>query len=231
MNFKISIVLNRLSPKGNSLLEILNQFCSRVCWEFFGRLEGYNIRYCASCVPDKRFCPVARHVTVINRDHKTYPKQIKLAEVVVLGRPLSKGQFKNYEIKMISRKRSQSADPFTVSFYISNSNFELYLNGNQVNVTCQSVCVCILVCVCVCLSVCLLLSSDSSANTTPRDFKFLKGTIQDKIQCKRIQTNSFLHLHEIVEGLYFHSSLSVCVCLCVCVSGSFLVNKNSSRTD
>ena len=40
-----------------------------------------------------------------------------------------------------------------------------------------------------------------------------------------------LHLHEIVEGLYFHCSLSVClsvcvcVCVCVCVSGSFLVNK------
>ena len=32
----------------------------------------------------------------------------------------------------------------------------------------------------------------------------------------------FLHLHEIVEGLYFHFSLSVCVC--VCLSG-FLVNK------
>ena len=34
-----------------------------------------------------------------------------------------------------------------------------------------------------------------------------------------------LHLHEIVEGLYFHCSLSVCVCVCVCVSGWFLVNK------
>ena len=36
----------------------------------------------------------------------------------------------------------------------------------------------------------------------------------------------FLHLHEIVEGLYFHSSLSVCLCVClsVCVS-EFLVNK------
>ena len=33
----------------------------------------------------------------------------------------------------------------------------------------------------------------------------------------------FLHLHEIVEGLYFQFSLSVC--LSVCVSGSFLVNK------
>ena len=26
-----------------------------------------------------------------------------------------------------------------------------------------------------------------------------------------------LHLHEIVEGLYFHCSLSVCVCVCVCL--------------
>ena len=33
----------------------------------------------------------------------------------------------------------------------------------------------------------------------------------------------FLHLHEIVEGLYFHFSLSVCVCLCVCPT--LLVNK------
>ena len=37
----------------------------------------------------------------------------------------------------------------------------------------------------------------------------------------------FSHLHEIVEGLYFHRCLSVCVCVCLseCVSGSFLVNK------
>ena len=36
----------------------------------------------------------------------------------------------------------------------------------------------------------------------------------------------FLHLHEIVEGLYFYFSLSVCVsvCLSLCVS-NFLVNK------
>ena len=38
-----------------------------------------------------------------------------------------------------------------------------------------------------------------------------------------------LHLHKIVEGLYFHCSLSVCLsvclCVCVCVSGYFLVNK------
>ena len=43
----------------------------------------------------------------------------------------------------------------------------------------------------------------------------------------------FLHLHKIVEGLYFHFSLSVCLCVrvsvcpCVCVSvcPAFLVNK------
>ena len=36
-----------------------------------------------------------------------------------------------------------------------------------------------------------------------------------------------LHLHEILEGLYFPYSLSVCVsaCLCVCVSSSVLVKK------
>ena len=33
-----------------------------------------------------------------------------------------------------------------------------------------------------------------------------------------------LHLHEIVEGLYFHFSLSVCLCVCLCVR-RFLVNK------
>ena len=27
----------------------------------------------------------------------------------------------------------------------------------------------------------------------------------------------FLHLHETVEGLYFHSSLSLCVCLVLCL--------------
>ena len=30
----------------------------------------------------------------------------------------------------------------------------------------------------------------------------------------------FLHLHEIVEGLYFHIMLSVCLCVCVSVSVS-----------
>ena len=41
---------------------------------------------------------------------------------------------------------------------------------------------------------------------------------------------AFLHFYEIVEGLYFHSSLSLCVCVCVCVRlsvcvSNFLVNK------
>ena len=37
----------------------------------------------------------------------------------------------------------------------------------------------------------------------------------------------FLHLHEIVEGLYFHFSLSVCLCVClsVCVSDVSLWTK------
>ena len=41
--------------------------------------------------------------------------------------------------------------------------------------------------------------------------------------------NVFLHLHEIVEGLYFHCSLSVCMCVCVCVRNS--CEQNSSQTD
>ena len=42
-----------------------------------------------------------------------------------------------------------------------------------------------------------------------------------------------LHLHEIVEGLYFHCSLSVCVCVClsVCLCVQFSCEQNSSRTD
>ena len=35
----------------------------------------------------------------------------------------------------------------------------------------------------------------------------------------------FLHLHKIVEGLYFHCSLSVCLCVCVSVRPALLVNK------
>ena len=41
----------------------------------------------------------------------------------------------------------------------------------------------------------------------------------NSIQFNSIQFNmqSSLHLHKIVEGLYFHCSLSVCVCVYVCV--------------
>ena len=36
---------------------------------------------------------------------------------------------------------------------------------------------------------------------------------------------TLLHLHEIVEGLYFHFSLSVCLSVCVSVCPALLVNK------
>ena len=42
--------------------------------------------------------------------------------------------------------------------------------------------------------------------------------------------NRFLHLHEIVEGLYFHCSLSVCLSVCVRVR-LISCEQNSSRTD
>ena len=46
------------------------------------------------------------------------------------------------------------------------------------------------------------------------------------------QKHLLLHLHKIMEGLYFHCSLSVClfVCMSVCLSGS-ACEQNSSRTD
>ena len=44
-----------------------------------------------------------------------------------------------------------------------------------------------------------------------------------------LNCSSSLHLHDFVEGLYFHCSLSVCLCVCVCVCLSvcpeILVNK------
>ena len=36
---------------------------------------------------------------------------------------------------------------------------------------------------------------------------------------------SFLNLHDFVEGLYFHCSLSVCVSVCMSVCPEILVNK------
>ena len=44
----------------------------------------------------------------------------------------------------------------------------------------------------------------------------------------KIKNNYFLHLHEVVEGLYFYFSclsVCVCVCLCVCVCVCPFVNK------
>ena len=35
----------------------------------------------------------------------------------------------------------------------------------------------------------------------------------------------FLRLHKIVEGLYFHFSLSVCLSVCLCVCPTLLFNK------
>ena len=54
----------------------------------------------------------------------------------------------------------------------------------------------------------------------------------------KMSTFEYLHLHEIVVGLYFHCSLFVCVCMCVCVCVSVSLyvcliacEQNSSRTD
>ena len=44
-------------------------------------------------------------------------------------------------------------------------------------------------------------------------------------------TNLFLHLHEIVEWLYFHCSLSLCVCVSVCLCIRNSCEQNSSRTN
>ena len=53
---------------------------------------------------------------------------------------------------------------------------------------------------------------------------------------KEVRRNDkgLLHLHEVVEGLYFHCSLSVCVCEFVCLSVCVSVSvseQNSSLTD
>ena len=57
--------------------------------------------------------------------------------------------------------------------------------------------------------------------------KMYNNLFDNRIFVSIKKTNWYLHLHEIVERLYFHFSLSVCVsvCLSVFVSGSFLVNK------
>ena len=44
----------------------------------------------------------------------------------------------------------------------------------------------------------------------------------------KLTVNSFLHLHEIGEELYFHCSLSVCKCLFVCLNAC---KQNSNQKD
>ena len=54
--------------------------------------------------------------------------------------------------------------------------------------------------------------------------------LQKKTVSEAIKYNCwFLHLHEILEGLYFHCSLSVCLCVCLCVRIS--CEQNSIQTD
>ena len=54
--------------------------------------------------------------------------------------------------RLISVSVEQNINVKFVCFYISNSKFEIYWNGNRVNVTCQSLSVCVCVCVCVCVA-------------------------------------------------------------------------------
>ena len=52
-------------------------------------------------------------------------------------------------------------------------------------------------------------------------------SISYSLSCQggQLQNDLFLHLHKIVEGLYFHCSLSVCVSVCVSGCPALLVNK------
>ena len=49
---------------------------------------------------------------------------------------------------IICYKTCRYSASYCLVFYISNSKFEIYSNGNRVNVTCQSLSVCLSVCVC-----------------------------------------------------------------------------------
>ena len=72
-------------------------------------------------------------------------------------------------------------------------------------------------------------------------FRYLRTNlmiiVKETVNCDYLWRASFhsnsnlLHLHEIVEGLYFHCSLSVCLCVCVCVCVQNSCEQNSSRTD
>ena len=77
------------------------------------------------------------------------------------------------------------------------------------------------------LSVCLWIckSTNSSRIDPPILMKISEPTELDYFRSKvkvTLASFPFLHLHEIVEGLYFYFSLSVCLCEC---------EQNSSRTN
>ena len=64
----------------------------------------------------------------------------------------------------------------------------------------------------------------NSAYIKARKTKGIRGQLSSN--CFNITLwKFFLHLHEIVEGLYFHCSLSVCVSVCLSVCPAILVNK------
>ena len=81
----------------------------------------------------------------------------------------------------------------------------------------------------------LFLSSDIFLQTCIVQCYGILQCIQNKNKIASITRKYmlfFLHLHEIVEGLYFYCSLSVCVSVCVSVSLCVrLCEQNSSRTD
>ena len=62
-------------------------------------------------------------------------------------------------------------------------------------------------------------------NNLTRLWRFNYSSIMVLFECDSFFWIPFLHLHEIVEGLYFHFSLSVCLCVCVSVCPDFLWTK------
>ena len=93
---------------------------------------------------------------------------------------------------------------------------------------CLSVCVCPSVCHFSCKNewICFFFWSKMSfyERTGPSDLFHILFLMIDALSQRYVYSEpcffilmklSFLHLHEIVEGLYFHYSLSVCVCVYV----------------
>ena len=72
------------------------------------------------------------------------------------------------------------------------------------------------VCVCVCLSIC----EQNADRTTDLIWTRFSLNGETSLETSEIFCTCtmffFFQFHEIVEGLYFHFSLSVCVCLSVC---------------